>query len=54
MGTSCSLIWRETDEKERLWVCNPGHPIAAGLDRCFELPAEEMYSEPFGIPAPDE
>ena len=54
MGTSCSLTWREAGEKERLWVCNPGHPIAAGLDRYFELPHSEMYGEPFGIPAPDE
>lgn len=54
LGTSCSLTWREADELERLWVCQPGHPIAAGIDTCFELPAEEMYGEPFGIPAPDE
>lgn len=54
MGTTCSLTWREADERERLWVCNPGHPIARGIDRCFELPAEEMYGEPFAIPAPDE
>lgn len=54
LGTSCALTWREADEKERLWVCNPGHPIARGIDRYFELPREEMYGEPFGIPAPDE
>jgi trehalose utilization protein len=54
MGTTCSLTWREADERERLWVCNPGHPIARGIDRHFELPAEEMYGEPFAIPAPDE
>jgi trehalose utilization protein len=54
MGTTGSLTWREADEKERLWVCNPGHPIARGLDRYFELPAEEMYGEPFAIPTPDE
>jgi trehalose utilization protein len=54
MGTTCSLTWREADEKERLWICNPGHPIARGLGRYFELPAEEMYGEPFAIPAPDE
>ena len=54
MGTSCSLTWREADERERLWVCNPGHPIARGIDRFFELPMEEMYGEPFGIPAPEE
>ena len=35
-------------------MCNPGHPIAKGIDRCFELAQEEMYGEPFGIPSPDE
>jgi len=54
MGTTCSLTWREADERERLWVCNPGHPIARGIDRCFELPMEEMYGEPFGVPEPEE
>jgi trehalose utilization protein len=54
MGTTASLCWREAGEKERLWVCNPGHPIAQGIDRYFEIPHEEMYGEPFGIPAPDE
>ena len=54
MGTTCSLIWREAGEKERLWVCNPGHPIAQGIKTYFEIPHEEMYGEPFGIPAPDE
>ncbi len=54
MGTPCGLCWREADDKERIWVCNPGHPIAAGIDRYFELPAEEMYGEPFAIPQPDE
>lgn len=54
LGTSCSLTWREAGEKERLWVCNPGHPIAAGIDRYFEIEQSEMYGEPFGIPTPDE
>jgi trehalose utilization protein len=54
LGTSCSLTWREAGEKERLWVCNPGHPIARGLGPYFEIPHEEMYGEPFGIPTPDE
>jgi len=40
LGTTCSLTWREADEKERLWVCNPGHPIAQGLGTYFELPQE--------------
>ncbi len=54
MGTSCSLTWREAGEKERLWVCNPTHPIARGIDRFFELPNTEMYGEPFAIPTPEE
>jgi trehalose utilization protein len=54
LGTSCSLTWREAGERERLWVCNPGHPIAAGVGDYFELPHEEMYGEPFGVPPPDE
>jgi trehalose utilization protein len=54
LGTTCSLTWREAGEKERLWVCNPGHPIAQGIDRYFEIPHEEMYGEPFAIPTPDE
>jgi len=54
LGTSCSLTWREIGERERIWVCNPGHPIAQGLERHFEIAQEEMYGEPFGIPTPDE
>ncbi len=55
LGTSCSLTWREAGEKERLWICNPGHPIVQGIDApYFEIEQEEMYGEPFGIPVPDE
>ena len=54
MGTSCSLTWREAGEKERVWVCNPAHPIARGIDRYLEIENSEMYGEPFAIPAPDE
>jgi len=54
MGTSCDLKWREAHEKERLWVVDPAHPIAAGLPEYFELKPEEMYGEHFDIPAPDE
>ncbi|MEI7025448.1 ThuA domain-containing protein [Paenibacillus sp. y28] len=53
-GTSCDLKWREAGEKERIWVVNPGHPIAAGLGQYIEIPHEEMYGEHFDIPAPDE
>ena len=54
LGTSCTLQWREAGEKERLWVCNPGHAIVQGLPVYFEIPHEEMYGEPFNIPSPEE
>jgi trehalose utilization protein len=53
MGTSCDLKWREANERERIWVVNPAHPIAQGLGEYFELPQEEMYGEFFDIPQPD-
>ncbi len=54
MGTNCSLKWREAGEKERIWVLEPSHPIAAGLGEYFEIPNEEMYGERFDIPKPDQ
>jgi trehalose utilization protein len=53
MGTTCNLKWREIGEKERLWVIEPGHPIAEGLDEYVEIEHEEMYGERFDIPDPD-
>ena len=52
MGTPCSLKWREAGERERLWVINRNHPIAAGLGECIEVPSSEMYGEPFTVPEP--
>ena len=54
MGTPCNLSWREDGDMERIWVVNPAHPIAKGLDSYFEIEHEEMYGEPFRIPEPDE
>jgi trehalose utilization protein len=54
MGTSCSLRWREADEKERIWVVKPSHPIAQGLPPFFENDECEMYGELFDIPTPDD
>lgn len=54
MGTNCRLKWREAGEKERIWVVEPGHPIAEGLGEYFEIPHTEMYGERFDIPKPDE
>ena len=54
MGTSCDLKWRETDDREILWVTRPGHPILAGIDDHFVLEREEMYGEYFDVPEPQE
>jgi trehalose utilization protein len=53
MGTTGNLKWREIGERERVWVVNPAHPIADGLNDYFDIPEAEMYGEPFGIPEPD-
>jgi trehalose utilization protein len=53
MGSTCNLKWREIGEKERIYVVEPGHPIAQGLGEYFEIPKTEMYGERFDIPAPD-
>ena len=54
MGTVCRSKWRENDETERIWVIEPGHPIARNLPEYIELPQEETYGERFEIPTPDE
>ena len=53
MGTTCDLKWREAGENERIWVVEPGHPIAEGLGETIEIEHEEMYGERFDIPAPE-
>lgn len=53
MGTTCNLKWRVGNDRERLWVVAPGHPIAAGLGEHIEIEHEEMYGEPFDVPAPE-
>jgi trehalose utilization protein len=55
MGTeTCKLKWREADDKERLWVVQPSHPITEGISEYIELEREEMYGEHFDVPPPDE
>ena len=54
MGTGCYLKHRVAGETERLWVVDPGHPVAAGIPDIIELEQEEMYGEPFDVPPPDE
>ncbi len=52
MGTTCNLKWREIGERERVWVIDPSHPVAAGVPETFEIPRSEMYGERFDIPQP--
>lgn len=54
MGTTCNLTWREDGDRELVWVCNPSHPIAQGVDRFIKLDHVETYGEPFDIPEPDQ
>ncbi len=54
MGTTCDIKWRDVGEKERLWVVQPSHPIAAGLGEYIEIGAEEMYGEFFDVPPPEQ
>jgi hypothetical protein len=50
LGSHASLLWREADEKERLWNLQPSHPIMEGIPAFFELEQEEMYGERFDVP----
>lgn len=54
MGTTCQIKWREADDKERIWVIDPSHPIAEGIGSYIDIGYEEMYGEHFDIPIPDE
>ncbi len=54
LGTPCDLRWRNDGERELVWTVAPAHPIAAGVPQPIVIEAQEMYGEPFAIPAPDE
>lgn len=53
IGTTGNLTWG-AEQKEIIWNLMPSHPIAAGVPDHFVLEEEELYAEPFQIPAPDE
>lgn len=55
VGTESGLLkWRETGDKEILWVVDPGHKIVEGIGENIILEHEETYGEHFIIPEPDE
>lgn len=53
VGTTGDLSWGDNCP-EIVWNVNPTHPIAAGIPPMFRLESEELYAEPFNIPAPDD
>ena len=53
LGTNGNLSWGR-NQKEIVWNMLPAHEIAAGIPDHFLLESEELYSEPFFIPQPDE
>ncbi len=53
-GTTNSLGWRNDGERELVWTVAPRHPIADGVPNPIVIDRQEMYSEPFEIPVPDE
>lgn len=52
LGTTGNLSWGR-NQKCVVWNLAPTHPVTAGVPAHFEL-YEELYSEPFFIPKPDE
>lgn len=52
IGTTGGLTWGRT-QRCIVWNLAPAHPITAGIPAHFEL-FEELYSEPFFIPKPDD
>jgi trehalose utilization protein len=53
METACDLGGVGiNDAPEQITVKAPGHPLARGI-RDFQIPREEFYNEPFGVPPPD-
>jgi len=52
-GTGCRLHWGP-EQKEIMWNIMPNHPITKDIPEYFIIDKEEMYGEPFDIPAPDE
>lgn len=50
----CFPDYRPDAAPSTLTVKLPGHPITKGLPAQIEIPATEMYNEPFHVPEPDQ
>lgn len=53
VGATGNLQWGD-EQHEIVWNVFPSHPIADGIPACFDLGEDELYSEPFFIPQPDQ
>lgn len=53
MGTSCTLRMREAADRELVWTVAPSHQIALGVPHPLIIDSDEMYSEFFDVPEPD-
>jgi trehalose utilization protein len=54
MGTTCSLRWRNEDDRELVWTVDPAHPIVKDVPNPIDIAQQEMYGEFFDVPTPDE
>lgn len=45
--------WRNDGAPSHVKTLLPAHPIAKGLPAAWDIPATEMYAEPFHVPPPD-
>ncbi|KAB8165812.1 trehalose utilization protein ThuA [Streptomyces sp. 3MP-14] len=54
LGTTCTLDWRNGQDRELVWTVAPTHPIAEGVPSPIDIPEQEMYGEHFDIPTPEE
>jgi len=45
--------WREAGEPTHVTTLVTDHPITRGLPKTWDVPHDEMYDEPFHVPAPD-
>ena len=52
VGCTGNLTWGR-NQKAIVWNLSPWHPIAKGVPINFQI-TEELYSEPFYIPAPED
>lgn len=51
-ATGAWSSYKNLKQELKVWVVAPNHPIAKGV-KDFTIPEEEIYTEPFEVPAPE-